>query len=297
MSPIEVVCVGLATVDTIVPLPSWPEPDGRVIADAIVRGGGGPAATAAVTLARLERRAGLVGAVGDDAAGEAVRAALAAEGVDVSGLVTRPGRTAESVILVDRRAGTRSILHAPGVERVDLEDVDLAGAAWVHMDHAGHGLVAGRVEPARLSVDAGAPIGGLDLSGLGLYAPSAVVLLERHAAASVPAALAAALADRAQRVVVTLGGDGSIAAEGSGAWRIPPFAAEVVSTLGAGDVFHGALLAMLLEGHALPEAARLAGVAAALSCRAMDGRSAIPDRGELEAAARTAPDVEPLVLG
>jgi sugar/nucleoside kinase (ribokinase family) len=70
----------------------------------------------------------------------------------------------------------------------------------------------------------------------------------------------------------------------------------VVSTLGAGDVFHGALLASLLDGSPLPDALQRAVVAAALSCRALDGRGAIPDASELDAAVATAPAVEPVVL-
>jgi sulfofructose kinase len=50
----------------------------------------------------------------------------------------------------------------------------------------------------------------------------------------------------------------------------------VVSTLGAGDVFHGALLAQLVRDVPLPEALAAANEIAALSCRALDGRSAIP---------------------
>jgi sulfofructose kinase len=291
----EVVCVGLATADTIVPLRSWPEPDGRLVADPIVRSGGGPAATAAVTQARLGRDAAFVGAIGDDEAGDAARAGLVEAGVDVAGLRTVPGRTAESVILVDRSSDTRSILHAPGVALDHLEARPLAGASWVHADHAGHRLLSG-VARDRLSVDDGTGIDGVELDGLALYAPSLAALRARYPGVAHLAAVRAALDDGARRVVVTLGGDGAVAAEPAAAWRVPRFDAEVVSTLGAGDVFHGALLAMLLECRELPEAARLANVAAALSCRALDGRGAIPDRAELEAGAASAPPVEPIVL-
>jgi sugar/nucleoside kinase (ribokinase family) len=51
---------------------------------------------------------------------------------------------------------------------------------------------------------------------------------------------------------------------------------EIVSTLGAGDVFHGALLAGLVHDLPLREALVQANACAALSCRALDGRSAIP---------------------
>jgi sugar/nucleoside kinase (ribokinase family) len=57
---------------------------------------------------------------------------------------------------------------------------------------------------------------------------------------------------------------------------------HAVSTLGAGDVFHGALLACLQRGLSLSEALVRANACAALSCRALDGRSAIPTWDELE---------------
>ena len=71
-------------------------------------GGGGPAATAAVTLARLGVETYFVGAVGDDPTGAFIRESLASEGVDVSELATMPGRRSpESAIYVG--PGTRAI--------------------------------------------------------------------------------------------------------------------------------------------------------------------------------------------
>jgi len=64
-----VVCVGLATLDTIFAVPELPEPDGRVFATDLAVCGGGPAATAAVALARLGVETYFVGAVGDDDTG------------------------------------------------------------------------------------------------------------------------------------------------------------------------------------------------------------------------------------
>jgi sugar/nucleoside kinase (ribokinase family) len=62
----------------------------------------------------------------------------------------------------------------------------------------------------------------------------------------------------------------------------PGVPCEPVSTLGAGDVFHGALLAYLVRGAELADALRAANTAASLSCRALDGRSAIPTLDELQ---------------
>jgi sulfofructose kinase len=293
MSSAEVVCLGLATMDTIVSLPSWPDPDGRMVADALVRAGGGPAASASVTLARLGRRVAMLGAVGDDEAGATVRSDLEAEGVDVRGIAVRTGRTAESVVILDRSHATRSILHAPGVAPLDV--VIPAPARYVHVDHAGYGWVSS-VDRGRLSVDAGNQIEGLMLDGLALYAPTEHAIRARYPGRGLGMAVRAALDEGAGRVAVSMGAAGALAADGSGAWHVPGMSIEVVSTLGAGDVFHGALLAMLLDGRPLGDALRHANVAAALSCRGLDGRSAIPRLRELEAAATGSPQLEPVML-
>jgi sugar/nucleoside kinase (ribokinase family) len=131
---------------------------------------------------------------------------------------------------------------------------------------------------------------------VGLYAPSATALQRRFPGRPLGAAGRAALDAGALRVVVTRGRDGALAADATGAWRVPGLRVEVVSTVGAGDVFHGALLASLLDGLVLADAARRASVAAALSCRALDGRGAIPTPAELDRALAAAPAVEPVAL-
>ena len=67
MSSIQAVCVGVITVDTIALVDRYPSEDERVIAHEIVRGGGGPAAVAAVALSRLGIKTAIIGTIGDDA--------------------------------------------------------------------------------------------------------------------------------------------------------------------------------------------------------------------------------------
>jgi sugar/nucleoside kinase (ribokinase family) len=87
---------------------------------------------------------------------------------------------------------------------------------------------------------------------------------------------------RAKLTVITRGADGCTAYVGDERLDVPGYAVdEVVSTLGAGDVFHGALLAAFARGLELADALAKANAAAALSCRALDGRSAIPTWEEL----------------
>ena len=268
-----------------------PAPDDRVVATELVVAGGGPAATAAVALARLGVEVAFVGAVGDDEAGEAIHAGLAREGVDVSRLdVVAGARSPQSTILVGPD-GDRTIVHLPGT--APLEPAELPDAEWVHVDHAGYPAVRGR--GLRLSVDGGNPIPDLDLREVALYAPTEAALLgrkggEQQAAVSdapegIEAAARAALAAGAGLVVVTRGAEGSVAATREGELIVvpaPPIDAvrmQTFSTLGAGDVFHGALLAQLVRDVPLRDALVAANRIAAVSCRALDGRSAIPSAG------------------
>src|SRR5436305_6790843 len=146
-----IVCVGLATRDTIYGVPAFPDPDGRVVATDRVVAGGGPAATAAVAIARLGVEARFVGVVDGEL-----------EGVDV---VRMPGRMVESTILVG--AGRRTIVTEEPVPFVAPAEA-LEGAEWVHVDHVGwHALAApGNV---LVSVDGGNPIDDLDLAHVALY--------------------------------------------------------------------------------------------------------------------------------
>ncbi|QAY73418.1 ribokinase [Agromyces protaetiae] len=285
-----VVCVGSATVDTIALVDVLPGRDERVVADELVVAGGGPAATAAVTLARLGVPVGFAGVVGDDDAGREVRAALEAEGVDTRWLrIDRDARTARSVVVVERASGARTIITSPSV-RPTAADVP-AAARWLHVDQNGYAAaraaLAARASSTRpghgqsLSVDDGNPIDGIDLAGVDLYAPTRAVLTARFGAANKQAdhgqALRAARAAGARLVVATAGAEGADVLEEDGAVvHVPAVPVDAVSTLGAGDVFHGALLAAVVGGASLVDAATSAARVAAESTRALDGRSAVP---------------------
>ena len=286
-----VVFVGAATIDSIVLVREFPQPDDRVLAESIVTAGGGPAATAAVAAARLGVPVAFVGTVGDDADGERIIEGLAAEGVDVSGVTRQAGaRSAASVIVVDRSRGTRAICARPGPE------VDVSGgtrllekAEWVHADHHGwsavrHLLRAGTSGRPRLSIDAGNPIPGFTPDGVDLYAPTVEALQRIYGQASPDELLDAAVRDGATRVVATNGGRGALAADASGERAsVDGVEVDVVSTLGAGDVFHGALVAAHVRELSLPASLKYANAVAALSCRGLDGRSAIPTDHEVQA--------------
>jgi len=293
------VFAGAATLDTVALVARFPRPDERLIADAVSHAGGGPAATAAVAAARLGMSAAFVGAVGDDDAGQRILAGLRAENVDVSGVCVVAGAgSAESVIVAESARHTRVICTRPGpAPRIGDRAAELVRAAsWVHVDHLGWAPVwralrelPPRARP-RLSVDGGNDIDGLVLAGVDLYVPTEAALARRYGSRGVDELLDAAVAEGAGQVVVTRGGAGCVAGTaGGGRWAVPAHPAVIRSTLGAGDVFHGALLAAVARGMPLPDCARYASVAAAASCAAPDGRSAIPAHHEVTAALAVRP--------
>ena len=83
-------------------------------------------------------------------------------------------------------------------------------------------------------------------------------------------------------VCVTAGAGGCTWLDDGALRHLPAFAVEVVDTLGAGDVFHGALAVALGEGRGEAEAVRFASAAAALKCTRFGGRAGIPDRAEVD---------------
>ncbi len=289
--------VGVAALDTIALVGRLPRHDERITADAMTQAGGGPAATAAVTAARLGLRAAFVGALGDDEDGDRIVAGLAGEGVDVSGVIRVPGaRSAASIGLVDRARHGRALVTRVGPQlriagsgrAAEL----LAGADWVHADHAGWGAVLPWRAHAkfRLSVDEGNPVPGMHPGGVDLYAPTLTILRSRYGDHPAPELLGAALAEGAGCVVATRGEQGCLGARpGEAPVRVSALPVTAVSTLGAGDVFHGALLAATVRGMPFRERLSYAAAAAGLSCRALDGRGAIPSHAETVAAVSAAP--------
>jgi sulfofructose kinase len=283
----DVVCVGAANLDTIVTVDRVPADDERMTTDRFVTAGGGPAATAAVALARLGARVAVCAVVGADPEGELVRELLEREDVDTRWIRVDPAvQTARAIILASRATGGRSIVTTVAALPT-ADDVPVGVSEWIHVDQTGYAGVRRALQGAgtkpRLSIDGGNPIADLLLAGTALFAPTLSALLARYDTRDAERALRAAHDEGAEVVVATAGSDGTYVLTEDGATHVASYPVEVVSTLGAGDVFHGALLASLVQGRDVLDAVSDANAAAAMACSALDGRAGIPTRSSLSA--------------
>jgi sulfofructose kinase len=290
LSSIQAVCVGVITIDTIALVEKYPSADDRVLAEEISRAGGGPAAVAAVALSRLGVKSAVVGTIGDDADGKEVLRIFEKEGVDTSGVSIGTTPTAGSVIVASKEHSARAISTRQPVTQAPLNAAAkrlIADAEWLHVDHVGVKRLdeadVSRGKGPKISFDAGYGVENFDPIVVDLFVPTDRQMALRYPGVDLAVALENDAMKAGNTVVATQGSAGSAGfSPETGLVTAPGFKVEVTSTLGAGDVFHGALVAQLIQGHQLQEAMRRANAVAALSCRGLDGQSMIPTTPELD---------------
>ena len=277
--------------DTIALVDLYPDEDERVIAKEISRSGGGPAAVAAVALSRLGVRSAIVGTIGDDADGAQVMKIFAREGVDTTGICVGSTPTSGSVIVASRAYNSRAISTRQPVKQEALNSSAqelMRHAQWIHVDHVGIEHITGagfiRGKGPLISFDAGYNVEKFDVSKVDLFVPTDRQMALRHPTTNLEIAIERDSVAGKNIVVATQGAKGSMGFSAqNGLVNAAGFSVEVVSTLGAGDVFHGALVAQIIQGYGLQDALKRANAVAALSCRGLDGQSMIPTISELNA--------------
>lgn len=236
------VCVlGSVNLDTVFNVDALPRPGETVLAASSHSSPGGKGANQAVAAARAGAAVQFVGAVGDDAAAERLRAHLASNAVGIDGLLTVPGASGSAAVMVDS-AGENAIVVAPGANaRLTLDSADVR-AIVADCDVLLLQLeipVAIAVAAAAEARSAGAivmlnasPAGG-DLRELAEVTDVLIVNESEAEYWSWPVA----------HRVVTRGAAGATYTSAEENLTVPAPAVEVVDTAGAGDVFAGVLAA------------------------------------------------------
>ncbi len=297
----RVCVVGSANLDYTVALPRLPRVGETVSSGTLLVNRGGKGANQAVAARRLGAEVRLIGCVGDDDAGAAMRRALGEQGIGVDGVVTAPGvATGTALIFVDRE-GHNQIGVAPGANHrltVDMARAGEESIAWaqvlVSQLEVPVPVVRWALETAKRhgvpTVLNPAPVQELsdDLLGLVTYlTPNAgeVAALTGIEVTDLDSGrrAAARLCERGVgTVIITLGEEGALVCDGTTAVHFEAFPVEAIDTTGAGDAFNGALAVGLSAGGSLEQVIPLASAAAALTCTRRGAQDALPVRADVE---------------
>jgi len=293
----DAVGFGLNAVDHLVVVPAYPEFDTKTRLAEHVRSAGGQTASAMVGLQRLGLRAAYAGRFGSDDAGRFGLEALRSTGVDCSRAEVVEGASNQiAFILIDARTGERTILWDRDERLAYTEQEappDFARRGRVlHMDAHDPAACARLAREAR---EAGAVV-SLDVDniyeGLPLLLPHVDLLIsskefprrltgvddERGALAAAGRML------RADALIgMTLGERGAVVYHEGRFVEAPAFPVPggCRDTTGAGDAFHAGFLYGLLQGEEVEGCLTLGCAVAALKCRALGARTALPTAQEV----------------
>lgn len=297
----RLVHTGQVVVDLVMTVPALPPAGGDVLATStnLLPGGGFNVMSAA---ARSGARVLYAGSHGTGGFGDTVRAALAAEGIELAHAPSSEMDTGVVVALVDA-TGERTFATGTGAEgrlRADrLEHVRPAPDDVVYV--TGYSLLhqcnriallswLPRLPGSMVLFDPGPLVGRIDPETLRAILSTVDILScnareAKELGSTTPAELAKLLSATAS-VVVRDGAAGCLVHQEGHTTEVPGFAVDVVDTNGAGDTHCGVLAAELLHGATLLDAAVRANAAAALSVT-RPGPATAPGRAEITAFADT----------
>jgi sulfofructose kinase len=262
----------------------------------------GMAISAACAFQKLGGQAQVWARVGQDAEADAMRQALIAEGLDTRGLHTVAGaRSSHAAVIVDAQ-GQRLVVpfHDPLVDSSPhwLPLHELAQTDLLHCDvrwpeGAQAALQAARTQGVATMVDGDvAPQEVLQrLMPLADYAVFSDAGLRVYTGIEDVqiALLKVAAQGHSRHVGASCGEDGYLWVHNGRIAHAPAPQIQVVDTLAAGDVFHGALALAILEGQDMATAARFACMAASLKCTQFGGRLGCPSRAQVTHALQKTP--------
>jgi sulfofructose kinase len=225
---IDVLCVGLASYDLVYSVDRHPEADGKCFASSLLMGGGGPAANAAVTVARLGGIAAFAGYLGRDIFGDMHLEELLSEGV-ITGLVVRGGHPTPLSSIIVKPEGKRTVVtHKGSTPVLEPDQVDFTPVKPRAILFDGHqpAISVPLAKKAREQniptvLDAGSVHEGtLELAPLCGYLAASEKFARDLSGEKDPAMALGFLARIAPVAIITLGGAGLIWT--AGAWEPGP---------------------------------------------------------------------------
>jgi ribokinase len=308
-TPPRILVVGSINMDMACRTPHLPAPGETVLGNEFHATPGGKGANQAVAVARLGGHVTMIGCVGDDDSGHAIRAALEAENIDIQNVaITEQAATGVAVILVDAQ-GENAIVVASGAnERVTPDDIFGAEDCFAKAD-----VVLVQLElpcpTVRAALDLARRHGCLtvldpapakanlhdSLCEVDILSPNvseAEILTGKKGGEDRIDKLVAAdlIARGAKAAVLKLGPRGCLVVCDDGhMYRLATHKVDVVDTTAAGDAFTAALTLAVARGEPIDKAARYANAAGALATTRFGAQQAMPTDLEVQILLRDQP--------
>ncbi|WP_242209108.1 MULTISPECIES: ribokinase [unclassified Pseudomonas] len=300
--PANVVVIGSLNMDLVTRAPRLPAGGETLIGHSFATVSGGKGANQAVAAARLGAQVAMVGCVGNDDYGVQLRDALLAEQIDCQAVSTVEDSSGVALIVVDDNSQNAIVIVAgangamtPAV--IDRFDAVLKGADVIICQleipdaTVGHALKRARalgkiviLNPAPAS----RPLPADWFAAIDYLIPneseaSALSGLPVDSLATAEVAANQLIAMGAGKVIITLGAQGSLFANGKGFEHFPAPKVKAVDTTAAGDTFVGGFAAALANGKSEAEAIRYGQIAAALSVTRAGAQPSIPTLSDVQA--------------
>jgi sulfofructose kinase len=292
----DAVGFGLNAVDHLIVVPAYPAFDTKVRLSEHVRAAGGQVATTLAGLQRLGMRTAYAGRFGSDDAGQFGLAELVKEGVNTdSAEVVEGAHNQIAFIIIEGPSGERTIIWDRDERLAYTPEEAPIGIAsrgrMLHLDaHDPPACVPLAREARKNGTIVSADIDNI-YGGLPELLPLIDVLISSK---EFPRRLTGIADARASLVEVkarygcalvgmTLGARGALLYHEGVFLESPAFAVPGVcrDTTGAGDAFHTGFLYGMLRGADLEECLSFANATAALKCRGLGARTALPTEKEL----------------
>jgi sugar/nucleoside kinase (ribokinase family) len=293
----DVVGFGTNAVDFLIQVPTYPAYASKIELSDYTRAAGGEAATTMVGLRRLGLTTAYVGRFGDDREGDFGLQTLRDEAVDISFSKQIAGaKTQIAFIVIDERNGERTVIwHRDKLLAYEEKDAPIEASALGKVLHfTPHDTRAclqiarkARAENTIVSLDADNVFDGINelLPHVDILI-SSIEFPEKLLGIKDPKKSLSEIKSRfgCKIVGMTLGEKGSlILCEGNyietAGFEVPNGCQD---TTGAGDAFRVGLLYGLIKGESIEVSAQMANAVAALKCRSLGARTALPNKKELD---------------
>lgn len=297
----KIAVVGSANVDLTTFSDTFPRPGETIFGKSFDLGFGGKGANQAVAARRCGAQVAMVAKVGNDLFGEATVKNFASQGIDTSHVRIVDGvSSGVAPIFVESNGQNRIIVVKGANDTLKPADVDAAASVLqdadiivlqfeIPLETIYYTVRFARQHNVRCIVNP-APAQSVDSSLLHVadyFIPNeteaeVITGLPVHSLDDAKKCAAVLVQQGYRRVILTLGGRGSMLASASAAELMPPFQVTPKDTTGAGDAFIGSFSVFLAEGLLEKEALLRANLYAAISTTRVGTQKSFPKRAEFE---------------